>query len=179
MLQSLSCDLRQYPRLSMVLTRSPVVDVINKLPIECNTEINLSDWLYQVMWHLFTNYNVLLQRSLIDTLKFVNDIGGLTFLTILTKILYLVNRLWIDGLIGQWIEDLINVVIGISIFVDDQKFSGTVAEKFVKRHLVLNWNKLINWMRREIWSSGYGRRLISRRLCVRIPAPYSGWTFIT
>ena len=27
------------------------------------------------------------------------------------------------------------------------------------------------------WSSGYGRRLIVRRSCVQIPAPYNGWIF--
>ena len=30
---------------------------------------------------------------------------------------------------------------------------------------------------REPWSSGYGRRLMYRRLWERIPAPYTGWTF--
>ena len=28
-------------------------------------------------------------------------------------------------------------------------------------------------------SSGYERRLLFQRLCVRIPAPYTGWTFFT
>ena len=32
---------------------------------------------------------------------------------------------------------------------------------------------------REPWSSGYGKRLTFRRLWVRIPAPYTGWTFFT
>ena len=32
---------------------------------------------------------------------------------------------------------------------------------------------------REPWSSGYGRRLMFRRLWVWIPAPYTGWTFFT
>ena len=32
---------------------------------------------------------------------------------------------------------------------------------------------------REPWSNGYGRRLMFRRLWVRIPAPYTGWTFFT
>ena len=32
---------------------------------------------------------------------------------------------------------------------------------------------------REPWSSGYGRRLTFRRSWVRIPAPYTGWTFFT
>ena len=31
---------------------------------------------------------------------------------------------------------------------------------------------------REPWSSGYGKRLTFRRFWVRIPAPYTGWTFI-
>ena len=35
---------------------------------------------------------------------------------------------------------------------------------------------MVGW---EPWSSGYGRRLISRRLWVRIPAPYTGWTIFT
>ena len=30
---------------------------------------------------------------------------------------------------------------------------------------------------REPWSSGYGRRLMIQRLWVRIPAPYTGWTW--
>ena len=34
-----------------------------------------------------------------------------------------------------------------------------------------------NW--RESWSSGSGRRLMFQRLWVRIPAPYTGWTFFT
>ena len=29
----------------------------------------------------------------------------------------------------------------------------------------------------EPWSSGYGMRLLFWRLCVEIPAPYTGWTF--
>ena len=29
----------------------------------------------------------------------------------------------------------------------------------------------------EPWSSGYGKRLTCQRLCVQIPAPYTGWTF--
>ena len=32
---------------------------------------------------------------------------------------------------------------------------------------------------REHWSIGYGRRLIVWRPWVRIPAPYTGWTFFT
>ena len=32
---------------------------------------------------------------------------------------------------------------------------------------------------REPWSSGYGKRLTFRRSWVRIPAPYTGWTFFT
>ena len=32
---------------------------------------------------------------------------------------------------------------------------------------------------RELWSSGYGRRLMFQRLWVRIPAPYTVWTFFT
>ena len=32
---------------------------------------------------------------------------------------------------------------------------------------------------RTPWSSGYGRRLMSRRSWVRIPAPYTGWTFFS
>ena len=32
---------------------------------------------------------------------------------------------------------------------------------------------------REPWSSGYGRRLISRRLWVQILAPDTAWTFFT
>ena len=31
----------------------------------------------------------------------------------------------------------------------------------------------------ELWSSGYGRRLIFQRSWVRIPAPYTRWTFFT
>ena len=31
---------------------------------------------------------------------------------------------------------------------------------------------------REPWSSGYGRRLMFQRSWVRIPAPYTGWTFV-
>ena len=31
--------------------------------------------------------------------------------------------------------------------------------------------------RREPWSSGYGWRLMFQRSWVRIPAPYTGWTF--
>ena len=31
----------------------------------------------------------------------------------------------------------------------------------------------------EPWSSGYGRRLMFWRSWVRIPAPYTGWTFFT
>ena len=30
---------------------------------------------------------------------------------------------------------------------------------------------------RETWSSGYGRRLTIQRSWVRIPAPYTGWTW--
>ena len=30
---------------------------------------------------------------------------------------------------------------------------------------------------REPWSNGYGRRLTFQMLWVRIPAPYTGWTF--
>ena len=30
---------------------------------------------------------------------------------------------------------------------------------------------------RKPWSSGYGKRLTFRRSWVRIPAPYTGWTF--
>ena len=39
----------------------------------------------------------------------------------------------------------------------------------------------INYFRhgREPWSSGYGRRLISRRSWVQIPAQYTGWKFFT
>ena len=36
---------------------------------------------------------------------------------------------------------------------------------------------IFNW--REPWSSGYGRRLMSWRSWVWIPAPYTGWTFST
>ena len=32
---------------------------------------------------------------------------------------------------------------------------------------------------REPWSSGFGKRLTFQRLWVRIPAPYTGWTFFT
>ena len=32
---------------------------------------------------------------------------------------------------------------------------------------------------REPWSSGYGRKLIIRRLWVRTLVPYTGWTFFT
>ena len=32
---------------------------------------------------------------------------------------------------------------------------------------------------REPWSSGYGRRLMSKRLWNRIPAMDTGWTFFT
>ena len=32
---------------------------------------------------------------------------------------------------------------------------------------------------RELWSSGYGRRLMFQRLWVRIPAMYTGCTFLT
>ena len=35
--------------------------------------------------------------------------------------------------------------------------------------------KVLAW--REPWSSGYGRRLMFRRWWVRIPSPYTGWTF--
>ena len=31
----------------------------------------------------------------------------------------------------------------------------------------------------EPWSSGYGKRLTFQRSWVRIPAPYTGWTFFT
>ena len=34
-----------------------------------------------------------------------------------------------------------------------------------------------NFLGREPWSSGYGRRLMIQRSCVRIPAPYTGSTF--
>ena len=34
-----------------------------------------------------------------------------------------------------------------------------------------------SYPRREPWSSGYGRRLMFRRLWVRIPSLYTGWTF--
>ena len=29
------------------------------------------------------------------------------------------------------------------------------------------------------WSSGYGTRLAFKRMCVRIPAPETGWIFCT
>ena len=34
-------------------------------------------------------------------------------------------------------------------------------------------------MGRELWSSGYGRRLTFWRSWVRIPVPYTGWAFFT
>ena len=40
---------------------------------------------------------------------------------------------------------------------------------------VILTNKCI--LGREPWSSGYGRRLMFQRLWVRIPAPFTGWTF--
>ena len=36
-----------------------------------------------------------------------------------------------------------------------------------------------NSLELEPWSSGYGKRLKFQRLWVRIPAPYTGWTFFT
>ena len=39
-----------------------------------------------------------------------------------------------------------------------------------------NRSRMSGW---ELWSSGYGRRHIFWRLWVRIPAPYTGWTFFT
>ena len=41
----------------------------------------------------------------------------------------------------------------------------------IKTEVYLRWA--------EPWSSGYGRRLMSWRLWVWIPAPYTGWTFFT
>ena len=35
------------------------------------------------------------------------------------------------------------------------------------------------FIRREPWSSGYGLQLMFKRSWVRIPAPYTGWTFFT
>ena len=41
-------------------------------------------------------------------------------------------------------------------------------------------NNMITWVwGREPWSSGYGKRLTFQRSWVRIPAPYTGWTFFT
>ena len=37
-----------------------------------------------------------------------------------------------------------------------------------QRHLIVGW---------EPWSSGYGRRLTYQRSWVRIPVPYTGWTW--
>ena len=34
---------------------------------------------------------------------------------------------------------------------------------------------LVTIITRETWSSGYGRRLMFRRLWLQIPAPYTGW----
>ena len=32
-------------------------------------------------------------------------------------------------------------------------------------------------IKKEPWSSGYGKRLSFQRSWIRIPAPYTGWTF--
>ena len=39
--------------------------------------------------------------------------------------------------------------------------------------------KEVVWRRGEPWSSDDGMRLMFRRPWVRIPAPYTGWTFFT
>ena len=44
---------------------------------------------------------------------------------------------------------------------------------------ICNTHKRFVRLGREPWSSGYGRRLMYRRSWVRIPAPYTGWTFFT
>ena len=39
------------------------------------------------------------------------------------------------------------------------------------------WHKTFLMMGGKPWSSGYGKRLVFQRPWVRIPSPYTGWTF--
>ena len=49
---------------------------------------------------------------------------------------------------------------------------GLLSQKFCNRNVCDKEG-------REPWSSGKGKRLTFRRSWVRIPAPYTGWTFFT
>ena len=73
----------------------------------------------------------------------------------------------------------------ILIFDSEDEVLGMVAngnpEELVPLRAQIVVHHLLSkniFYRRVPWSSGYGRRLMFHRSWVRIPAPYTGWTFI-
>ena len=59
-------------------------------------------------------------------------------------------------------------------FAQDKKNIKTL---FLHTFEFLSKGKQRYVVRREHWSTDYGRRLVFQRLGVRIPAPFTGWTF--
>ena len=47
------------------------------------------------------------------------------------------------------------------------------------RNIIVSVTMPVVRNKRELWSSGYGMRLMFQRLWVWIPAPYTGWSFFT
>ena len=112
-------------------------------------------------------------------------------------------REWTEKYAGQVSLDFIQIQIGAmtdalylwgaSLFSTSHRCQ--IVSKFGIRKLNIYWQtKFLTWflyvlinswvcrvkvcqIGREPWSSGYGRRLMFRRLWVRIPVPYTRWTF--